>query len=104
MFRSRSPRRFGAVMIAAALVALGLSACLPPPSGTPARITTEPPLFPEFQTDVLDYVSGVTRTRRRGAHDQPDRHVRVGRGALLRGAACLASGSPSGSANSSRCG
>ena len=56
MVRSRSPRRLGAGMLAVALVALGLSACLPPTSGTPARITTDPPLFPAFQTDVLDYV------------------------------------------------
>jgi Arylsulfotransferase (ASST) len=56
MVRSRSPRRLGALMIAVALVALGLSACLPPPSGTPARITTDPPLFPAFQSGVLDYV------------------------------------------------
>jgi hypothetical protein len=54
--RSSSRRRLGALTVAVTLVALGLSACLPPAPGTPARITTDPPLFPEFQTGVLDYV------------------------------------------------
>ncbi len=49
-------RRLAAVMLAVALVALGLTACLPPLPGTPTAITTEPPLFPAFQPDVSDYV------------------------------------------------
>lgn len=55
-FRSRPRRRLGAVTVAVALVAFGLSACLPPPSGAPTSITTDPPLFPAFQSGVLDYV------------------------------------------------
>jgi hypothetical protein len=40
-----------------ALVALGLTACLPPPSGTPVSIVTTPGLFPGFQTDITNYVT-----------------------------------------------
>ena len=40
-----------------ALLAVGLSACLPPPSGTPVAIATNPPLFPAFQPDITNYVT-----------------------------------------------
>jgi Arylsulfotransferase (ASST) len=52
----RSPRRLAAALVTLAVVALGLSACLPPPPGTPTRITTDPPLFPAFQAGITDYV------------------------------------------------
>lgn len=44
------------VTLAMALVALGLTACFPPPPGTPTAITTEPALFPAFQTGITNYV------------------------------------------------
>jgi hypothetical protein len=44
------------LVVSLALVGLGLSACLPPPAGTPASITTDPPLFPAFQTGISNYV------------------------------------------------
>jgi hypothetical protein len=43
-------------LLAVALVGVGLTACLPPPSGTPTSIVTDPPLFPAFQTSVKNYV------------------------------------------------
>ncbi len=54
--RRSGSRRLGASLLAVAFVALGLTACLPPPPGTPTAITTEPALFPAFRSDVLDYV------------------------------------------------
>jgi hypothetical protein len=49
-------RRVVLTLSALALVAVGLSACLPPPAGTPVSITTDPPLFPAFQPGVTNYV------------------------------------------------
>ncbi len=55
---SRRPRSRSVLVVAVsmALLALGLSACLPPPPGTPTAITTDPALFPAFQAGVSDYV------------------------------------------------
>jgi hypothetical protein len=44
------------VLLALALIGIGLTGCLPPPSGTPTSIVTDPPLFPSFQTSVKNYV------------------------------------------------
>jgi hypothetical protein len=49
-------RRLVLLTLALALVGLGLTACMPPPAATPTAVTTVPPLFPAFQTDVTDYV------------------------------------------------
>jgi hypothetical protein len=49
-------RRVVSLIVALGLVGLGLSACLPPPAGTPASITTEPPLFPAFEPGISNYV------------------------------------------------
>jgi hypothetical protein len=49
-------RRVVLLVLAVAMVGIGLSACVPPPAGTPTTITTEPPLFPAFRTDVTNYV------------------------------------------------
>lgn len=48
-------RRCVLLALALALVGLGLTACLPVP-GTPTTVTTEPPLFPAFQTGITNYV------------------------------------------------
>ncbi len=53
--RARARRLFG-VLLALALVGLGLTACLPPPAGTPTSIVTDPPLFPAFRSGVTNYV------------------------------------------------
>jgi hypothetical protein len=44
------------LVLALALVGLGLSACLPPPEGTPASFSTEPALFPAFDPAITHYV------------------------------------------------
>ncbi len=54
--RRRVVRRLGGVVLAVALVGLGLTACVPPPAGTPTVIVTDPPSFPAFQTGVTNYV------------------------------------------------
>ena len=54
--RRLASRRLGLVILALSLVALGLTACLPPPPGTPTMIVTDPPLFPAFQTRITNYV------------------------------------------------
>ena len=51
-----------------ALVALGLSACLPPPPGTPTGITTDPPLFPAFETGITNYVIRCDPSARVAVH------------------------------------
>jgi hypothetical protein len=53
-------RRWGRpVALLAAVAALGLTACLPAkgPPPEPALISTSPGLFPDFQTDIFDYVN-----------------------------------------------
>ena len=50
-------RRSGLVIVALALVSLGLTACLAPPPGSPTAITTETGLFPAFRADVTNYVT-----------------------------------------------
>jgi arylsulfotransferase ASST len=57
---ARTPRRFRVVAAALAvgLVALGLAACQPVKGPvTPPQISTNPALFPGFQTGVADYVN-----------------------------------------------
>jgi hypothetical protein len=49
-------RRVVLLVLALALVGVGLTACLPPPEGTPASFTTEPPLFPAFEPGIANYV------------------------------------------------
>ncbi len=49
-------RRVVLLLVTLALIGVGLSACLPPTAGTPASISTDPPLFPAFQTGVRNYV------------------------------------------------
>jgi hypothetical protein len=53
----RRLRTAGAGILALALVALGLAACVPVKEpGPPLLVTTSPSLFPAFQTGVADYV------------------------------------------------
>jgi Arylsulfotransferase (ASST) len=54
----RRLRVAGAGTLAVALLALGLAACVPVKSpGPPLVITTDPALFPAFQSGVIDYVN-----------------------------------------------
>jgi Arylsulfotransferase (ASST) len=53
--RSRR-RRLVIALLAVVLGTVVLAGCLPPPAGTPASITTDPPLFPAFQTGITNYV------------------------------------------------
>jgi Arylsulfotransferase (ASST) len=52
---SASPRLVVLVVVLA-IAALGLTACFPPPSGTPTSVITVPPLIPDFRADVTNYV------------------------------------------------
>jgi outer membrane protein assembly factor BamB len=49
-------RRVVVLLVTLAFVAVGLSACLPPPEGSPASFSTEPPLIPAFAPGIPNYV------------------------------------------------